>query len=162
MWNSGTYHPLQDSLTLKIQAKCKNKPVIFRTITYFFIIYIILDQRESAQAKTQGQFIDARKISPLLRGTKPIYTGDFNELVNENASNANFLTRRLFAGLLALEQDRDLGHNLFPNLKSTQLAGKFKRSPKKSLSDFNAIINEINSNLTPKTFTSGKKIRWWK
>jgi hypothetical protein len=68
-----------------------------------------------------------------FRGTKPIYTGHFNELVNENASNANFLTRRLFAGLLALEQDRDLGHNLFSNLQSTQLAGKLKRSPKNHL-----------------------------
>jgi len=57
------------------------------------LIFYTLCHIQYAHTNEDRHFIDAGQIHLIFRGTKPIYTGNFNELVDKQSPNANFITR---------------------------------------------------------------------
>jgi hypothetical protein len=89
---------------------------------------IVLTICQGTRTQEKGCFINLGQINPVFEGARPIYTGDFNEFVDKQLPKANFISRTFFAGLLALEQDRDLGSHVLANLLNQQPPTKPGRS----------------------------------
>jgi hypothetical protein len=59
------------------------------------IIYAIFIQGSHSQTEHENKFVNVRKIDPQFKGPYPIFTGDFNNLVDKHYPKANYVTRQL-------------------------------------------------------------------
>jgi hypothetical protein len=142
----------------------RNKSTLLKTIKRSLIFYTLHNQIHYAHTKDEGRFINARQINLFFKGAKPIYTGDFNELVDKQYLIANFITRQFFTRLLALKQDRNFGSNLLANLPHQLPRPKTKRSPatKKNLCDLNTVFSIFNPAKIKINYTTSIGNKCWR